>query len=75
MAAPQPEKTELLLAPGKTFIQHEPLGVAAVFGAWNYPFILIFKPMIQAITTGNCCLIKPSELTPTCSAVVKKFVH
>jgi acyl-CoA reductase-like NAD-dependent aldehyde dehydrogenase len=46
MAAPQPEKTELLLAPGKTLIQHEPLGVAAVFGAWNYPYILVFKPMI-----------------------------
>jgi aldehyde dehydrogenase (NAD+) len=46
MAAPQTEQTELLLAPGKTLIQHEPLGVCAVFGAWNFPFILVFKPLI-----------------------------
>ena len=38
-------ETELLLAPGRTSIHYEPLGVVAVYSAWNYPVILALKPV------------------------------
>lgn len=38
-------ETELLLAPGQTFIHYEPLGVVAVYSAWNYPVSLALKPV------------------------------
>lgn len=40
------EPTELVLGPGTTLIKYEPLGVMAIFGAWNYPFTVVLKPLI-----------------------------
>lgn len=39
-------ETELLIAPGTTTIYHEPLGVVAVYSAWNYPVYLALKPVV-----------------------------
>jgi len=67
-------ETELMLGPGTTLIRYEPFGVVGIFGAWNYPYQLTLKPMVQAITCGNAVLMKPSEISPCSSAVMKKFV-
>jgi len=40
------EETELLLAPARTMIKYEPLGVCAIFSAWNYPITTALKPVI-----------------------------
>lgn len=48
---------------GKARIRKEPLGVALIIGAWNFPFLLILQPVIAAISAGCCCLLKPSELS------------
>ncbi|KAJ3326534.1 Aldehyde dehydrogenase [Blyttiomyces sp. JEL0837] len=45
-------------------IRNEPLGVVLVIGAFNFPFMLVMVPVINAIAAGNCVVIKPSELTP-----------
>jgi aldehyde dehydrogenase (NAD+)/aldehyde dehydrogenase (NAD(P)+) len=42
----------------------EPLGIVLIMGAWNYPFQLIIAPLVGAIASGNCAIIKPSELAP-----------
>lgn len=55
----------------KTKIVHEPLGVALIIGAWNYPIMLTLGPLIGAIAAGNAALIKPSELVPNCANVVQ----
>jgi aldehyde dehydrogenase (NAD+) len=44
-------------------IKKEPLGVALIIGAWNFPVLLIIKPMIAAIAAGCCVMLKPSELS------------
>jgi acyl-CoA reductase-like NAD-dependent aldehyde dehydrogenase len=69
-----PEETELLLFPGSTNIVYEPLGVVGIFGAWNYPVLTVFKPLIQCITTGNAAIIKPSEVSAATSSVISRFV-
>ncbi len=51
-------------------IRHDPLGVTLIIGAWNYPFQLTLGPLIGAIAGGNAAVIKPSELTPNCAAVI-----
>lgn len=45
-----------------------------IFGSWNYPYVVTLKPLCQAITSGNSAVIKPSEMAPHASAVVKKLV-
>lgn len=62
-------ETELLLGPGDTLIRYEPLGVVAVFSPWNYPINLALKPVVQAISAGNCVILKPSEMSPNVSRV------
>ena len=67
--------TPLMLAPCKTMIRYEPLGVALIFGSWNYPYMVTIKPLCQAIATGNCAVIKPSEMAPNSSRVIKELVE
>ena len=38
--------TELMLGPGTTLIHYEPLGVCGIYGAWNYPYVVVLKPLI-----------------------------
>ena len=54
--------TPIYLWPGKSKIYYEPLGTTLIIGPWNYPFFLIFSPLIGAICAGNCAILKPSEI-------------
>jgi len=71
----QPEKTDvpLLVGPGKSYIVPEPYGVALVIGAWNYPVATSVPYVASAIAAGNCCVIKPSELSAHTSKVIKEL--
>jgi len=44
-------------------------------GAWNFPFITLFLPLISAITAGNCVLVKPSEMSPNSSGITRKIIE
>ena len=41
-----------------------PLGVAGLISPWNLPLYLLTWKIAPAIAAGNCCVAKPSELTP-----------
>ena len=69
-----PVTIELAQAPATVFTRYEPLGVVGVFGAWNAPLATTMRPVIQAITAGNCVIVKPSEHSPHCSAAMKKLI-
>ncbi|KAF8782204.1 Aldehyde dehydrogenase family 3 member A2 like protein [Argiope bruennichi] len=58
----------------ETFVKPEPYGVVLVLGAWNYPIQLSLCPMIGAITAGNCCILKPSELAPKSAELLKTLI-
>ena len=56
-----------------TYIQYQPLGVVLVIGAWNYPYQLLLVPLIGALASGNCVVVKPSELAPKSSQLLEKL--
>lgn len=58
-----------------TKIINEPYGTVLIIGPFNYPFQLLFEPLIGAIAAGNCAVLKPSENTPVTSAVIEKIVN
>jgi aldehyde dehydrogenase (NAD+) len=58
---------------GGCSIEYEPLGVALVIGAWNYPVYTSIPQAATAIAAGNCVMLKPSELAPHSSGVIKKL--
>ncbi|AKD05892.1 aldehyde dehydrogenase [Pontibacter korlensis] len=72
---PQRVKETLLNFPSRSYIHFDPYGVALIIGPWNYPFQLLLNPLIGAMAAGNCAIVKPSELTPTTSAVVAKMIQ
>lgn len=72
----QPEKvgTNLLNFPSRSFIYKEPLGTVLIIGPWNYPFQLLFAPLVGALAAGNCVVLKPSEFAPETAAVMEKLI-
>jgi len=71
----EPVTTNLLNLPSSSKIIREPLGVALVIGPWNYPFQLLFTPLLGAIAAGNCVVLKPSEFAPATAAVMQKMIE
>jgi len=51
-----------------------PRGVCLIVSPWNYPFNLSFGPLVSAIAAGNTAIVKPSELTPSCSRLIAAIV-
>ncbi len=60
--------------PASSEVRREPLGVVLVIAPWNYPIQLALGPMAPALAAGNCVLLKPSEVSPSCSAVLAELV-
>ena len=63
------------LAPGTSAkIEYQPLGVVGVISPWNFPVTLTFGPLAGILAAGNRCMIKPSELTPATSELLRELV-
>jgi aldehyde dehydrogenase (NAD+) len=45
----------------RSYYIFEPYGVVLIISPWNYPFQLLFNPLIGAVSAGNCVLAKPSQ--------------
>lgn len=66
--------TPLLAQLASSYRVPQPLGVVLVIGAWNYPIQLTLGPLIAAIAAGNSAIVKPSELSPKCSALLAELL-
>lgn len=58
----------------KSKIYYEPKGTCLIIAPWNYPLQLVMSPLISAIAAGNCCIIKPSELSSSTAAVISRLI-
>jgi aldehyde dehydrogenase (NAD+) len=64
--------TPLHLLGTRSEIRHEPKGLVLIMAAWNYPFALLFAPLVAAVAAGNCVMMRGSERVPhTCSVAAK----
>ncbi|MDO1450028.1 aldehyde dehydrogenase family protein [Rhodocytophaga aerolata] len=66
--------TPIALLGSSSYIQYEPKGVSLIMAPWNFPFNLAIVPLVSAIAAGCCAIVKPSEMTPTTSALIKKMI-
>ncbi|MDZ7608787.1 MAG: aldehyde dehydrogenase family protein [Cyclobacteriaceae bacterium] len=73
--APQKVATPMSMLGSSSWIEYEPKGVSLIIGPWNFPVMLVLVPLVSAIAAGNTAIIKPSEITPNSSAVVKKIIR
>lgn len=71
---PRARPAPLSLRPSRNRVHVEPLGTVLIIGPWNYPFQLLFAPLVGALAAGNCAVLKPSELTPKTSRLVAELI-
>ena len=72
--APQRVSTALQFIPAKNRLIPQPLGVVGIIAPWNYPLQLTLAPAVGALAAGNRVMIKPSELVPRFSALLKEVI-
>lgn len=65
----------ILNFPSSAKIYSEPYGTVLIIAPWNYPFQLAISPLIGAIAAGNTIVLKPSELTPHTSTIVREIIE
>jgi coniferyl-aldehyde dehydrogenase len=72
--APQQVSTALQFMPAKNRLIPQPLGVVGIIAPWNYPLQLTMAPAAGALAAGNRVMIKPSELVPRFSALLRDVI-
>ena len=72
---PEAVPTNMLNLPSSSKVLREPLGVVLIIGPWNYPFQLLFTPLMGALAAGNCVVLKPSEFAPATAAIMQKIIE
>lgn len=71
---PKKVSTPLPMLGTKSYIHCEPKGTSLIIAPWNYPFNLALGPLVSALAAGCTAIIKPSELTPHTSALLRRLV-
>ena len=55
-------------------VRHQPKGVVGNIVPWNFPFDLSVGPLVEMLAAGNRVIIKPSDYTPACAALLARMV-
>ncbi len=48
----------------------EPIGVVSIITPWNFPFWILSQKLPFALSAGCTCVVKPSEMTPSTTAML-----
>ncbi|MBS4959231.1 MAG: aldehyde dehydrogenase [Clostridiales bacterium] len=71
---PRPVSTPLHEFCAKSYSLCEPYGVTLLLSPWNYPFLLSLSPLVGAIASGNCVVLKPSSDARSSFQTLKAFL-
>ena len=55
-------------------IAYEPVGVCGLITPWNYPLLQASWKVAPALAAGNTFVIKPSELTPSTTILLMRYL-
>ena len=55
-------------------ILNEPAGVVSIITPWNFPFWILSQKLPFALAAGCTCVVKPSELTPSTTAMLGELL-
>lgn len=72
--APEDRDTGWVFAPATCQVVYQPLGVVGIISPWNYPVQLAIAPLVTALAAGNRAMIKPSELVPETSELLRDLI-
>lgn len=72
---PKRVRSPLAQFPSSSRIYREAYGNVLIMSPWNYPFLLSMSPLVGAIACGNCAIVKPSNMSPASSKVIKLILE
>jgi coniferyl-aldehyde dehydrogenase len=72
---PERRRVSMHFLPGRARVIYQPLGVVGIVSPWNYPLSLALMPLLSAIAAGNRAILKPSEMTPATSDLLKAMLR
>ncbi|MGH1415414.1 MAG: aldehyde dehydrogenase family protein [Pelagimonas sp.] len=53
----------------------EPIGVVSIITPWNFPFWILSQKLPFALAAGCTCVVKPSEMTPSTTAMLGDLLN
>ena len=62
------------LGSSKAYLKYHPKGVVGNMVSWNFPFDIAIGPTLDALAAGNKVIIKPSEYSPACGAILQEMI-
>ncbi len=71
---PRKVKSPIWFWPCRSRVELDAYGRVLVISPWNYPIQLALAPVVSAVAAGNSVVLKPSEMTPTCSALLEEIL-
>lgn len=71
---PQKVGTPLPFLPSSSWHYPDPLGITLIISPWNYPFLLMMRPLLSTIAAGNTAILKPSEISANTAAVIEEMI-
>ena len=74
MAPSERETDPALLGTATASMRYQPKGVIGNIAPWNFPFDIGVGPMIEMLAAGNRVILKPSDHTPACGALLAEMV-
>lgn len=72
--APSPRQPDEAFGTATAAVRYQPKGVIGNIVPWNFPFDLSIGPLCDMLASGNRVIIKPSEYTPACAALLTEMI-
>lgn len=72
---PQRVGTPLPFLPSSSWTYSDPLGITLIISPWNYPFLLMMRPVISSMAAGNTMILKPSEISSHTASVITEMIR
>ena len=69
------EQIELEKPEGKSLIIREPIGVAALISAWNWPSMMVTCKISTALAAGCSIVFKPAELATHTAIIIAEILE
>lgn len=74
-STPQCYNRAIITLFSRGYLVPQPYGVTLVIGTWNYPFMLCIMPLAASLAAGNVVVVKPSNVSPTCSKLITRLLR
>ena len=75
LAKPHKKPTPLAQFHAKSFELKVPYGNVLILSPWNYPFMLAFEPLVDAVAAGNTVVLKPGSYAKNTSKIMKEIIQ